>query len=106
MRGISKFNFPAFFEAAAQLRDAGHEVFNPAERDVNTYGPGVMASATGDLADIAHLGFSIRDAMSACSGWICRHADGIAMLPGWEHSRGATAEKALAEALGLEVRYL
>ena len=35
--------------------------------------------------------------------WICRHADAVALLPGYERSFGALAEKALAEALGLTV---
>jgi hypothetical protein len=30
----------------------------------------------------------------------------MAMLPGWEKSKGAVAEKALADALGLHVMYL
>ena len=32
MRSIKDFNFPAFNAAAAKLRAAGHEVFNPAEK--------------------------------------------------------------------------
>jgi len=38
--------------------------------------------------------------------WIATHADGIAMMPGWEHSRGAMVEHMLAVALGLEIKYL
>ena len=36
--------------------------------------------------------------------WIPDSAE-IAMLPGWEESQGACAEKATAEAVGLPVRY-
>lgn len=103
MRGIPEFNFPAFHTAAKFLRSAGYTVFNPAERDEAAHGKGVNASATGDLKDIEHTGFSLREALHADTTFICLEAQGIALLPGWENSKGARAELALAEALGLEV---
>lgn len=106
MRGIPEFNFPAFHKAAGWLREQGHAVFNPAERDESVHGKGVNASPTGDLKDIEHTGFSLREALAADAAFICLEADGIALLPGWERSKGAVAEKALAKALGLEVIYL
>lgn len=106
MRGIKDFNFPAFHEAAASLRAQGHEVFNPAERDEQEHGVEVGKSETGDLAEAATKGFNHRAAMAADTKWIALHAEGIAMLPGWEKSRGASAEKALADCLGLAVIYL
>ena len=105
MRGIPQFNFPAFDAAAERLRGEGHEVFNPADRDRRKHGTDVNASATGDLADVEHTGFSLRDALGDDTAWICKHADAIYLLDGWEASRGATAEKALAEALGHHVLY-
>lgn len=106
MRGIPEFNFPMFKHVAAQLRAVGHEVFNPAERDEQIHGPNVSKSPTGSLTDIVQTGFSLREALGADLDWICTHADGIALLPGWEHSKGAQAEKAVAEALGLQVLYI
>lgn len=106
MRGIPKFNFPAFFEAAVRLKADNHEVFNPAEADLNQYGPGVFDSPTGSLEDIKITGFNLRKALKKDTGWICDNAEAIALLPGWERSKGAVAEKALAEALGLQVLYL
>lgn len=109
MRGIPEFNFPAFNEAAAVLRERGHEVFNPAESDVETHN-GVDISkgnATGDEAQLVQQhGFSKRDAFYRDTRFICLEADAIAMLPGWEHSLGAQAEWALAKALGHEIMYL
>jgi len=107
MRGIPDFNFPAFFAAEEKLKAAGYEVFNPARRDVEKYGIEVYASSNGKLEEInPNIQFSLREALEADSIFICRHAEAIALLPGWETSKGATAEKRLAEALNLEVIYL
>lgn len=106
MRGIREFNFPAFHAAAATLRAQGHSVFNPAERDEQAHGKGVNASPTGNLDDIKHTGFSLREALAADSEFICLHANTIALLPGWENSKGARAERALGEALGHEVIFV
>lgn len=104
MRGIPKFNFPAFFAAADALRQKGHTVFNPAERDVNLHGEALMDNPTGDVSKIdPALNFSLRHALAADTQFICLEADAIALLPGWEQSKGATAEHALAVALGHEV---
>jgi hypothetical protein len=109
MTGIPNFNFPAFNAAAAHLRSQGHEVFNPAERDIARHG-GVDISEgnlKGDptLAAKVH-GFSLREALADDTAFICKEADAIAMLPGWENSKGARAEHALAIALGHSILYL
>lgn len=103
MTGIPSFNFPAFDEAAAWLRDMGHDVCNPAEHDRETHGNSIEASVTGDPADAAAVGFSLREALAYDLDWIARNADAVAVLPGWEGSKGAAAEIALARALGLIV---
>jgi len=108
MRGIPYFNFPAFNKAAEALRAAGHIVFNPAERDNEHHGTDISAgNVAGDegLAEKQH-GFSLRDALGADLAWICAHAEAIALLPGWERSKGAKAERATADALGLSVMYV
>lgn len=105
MRGIPEFNFPAFFAAAEKLRAEGHEVFNPAERDNLRHGTDISKGNTsGDEAQAAKThGFSLREALKDDTSWICDNADGIAVLPGWENSKGAVAERALGVALGLEI---
>ena len=106
MRGYPQFNFPAFHQAEKELRYKGHDVFNPARRDEETHGKNISNSATGDLNDIKNSGFSLREALAADTQWICLTAEAIALLPGWEKSKGAIAEKALADALSLQVIYL
>jgi len=105
MRGIKDFNFPAFFDAQERLEDDGWIVFNPAARDEKLYGTDVGKSETGKLEDTAKTGFSLREALADDTSFIALEADAIYMLPGWEKSKGATAERALAEALSLEIIY-
>lgn len=108
MRGIAEFNFPAFNAAARFLRDAGHTVFNPAERDNEKHGTDISkGNTTGDEAQAARdHGFNLREALGADLAWICAEADAIALLPGWENSKGAKAEAATATALGLKIIHL
>lgn len=108
MRGIEEFNFPAFFKAAAELRAEGHTVFSPAEKDCERHGTNIGAdNPDGDeeYASKQH-GFTLRDALRIDLEYICNEADAIALLPGWEHSKGADAEHKTAVALGLHVRLL
>jgi hypothetical protein len=105
MHGIKNFNFPAFEYAAKSLRMTGWEVFSPAERDIQEYGADIADSETGSAADAAAKGFKMRTAMAADMDWICHYADAIYMLKGWENSKGAQAEWALARALSLMVLY-
>lgn len=105
MRGIPEFNFPAFHNAARILRDAGHEVFNPAERDIARHGVDVSkGNATGcEIQAAREHGLTIRIALADDLAWICAEAEAIALLPGWQNSKGARAERATAEALGLKI---
>ncbi|MCW2132909.1 DUF4406 domain-containing protein [Arthrobacter sp. VKM Ac-2550] len=97
MTGLPNYNFPAFDAAAAHLRELGHEVFSPAENDRdNGYNP---EGSNGH--DAAEHGFDLRAALKDDLSWICDHAEAVALLPGWTRSKGANAEVALANALGI-----
>ena len=109
MRGIPDFNFPAFKQGAAYLRKQGHEVFNPAERDEDDFGKTIQKK--GDEHAFAEsVGLTTQELRRRVfffdAEYITKYADAIALLPGWEGSKGAKAEKALAEALGLDVIHL
>lgn len=105
MRGIPEFNFPAFHAATKALRAIGCVVFNPAEKDNERHGTDISkGNTTGDeaIASAQH-GFNLREALGLDLAWICAEADAVALLPGWQNSKGAQAERATAIALGLTV---
>lgn len=86
MSGLPDHNFPAFKEQAAKLRAAGYEVINPAELNPDP-------SMTWEEC----LRVDIRE-LCTC--------DAIALMPGWERSKGANLELHIAHRLGLEVMHL
>lgn len=98
MRGMKEHNFPAFHFAAAKLRQEGYEVFSPAEK-----GEEVGFIKDPNLQN--KLAFR-RLVFKLDLTWICEHADCVALLPGWDQSKGALAERAAAEAVGLTVMEL
>lgn len=87
MTGHEHFNYPAFNRAAAELREAGYTVLNPAEN-----------GEPGDHPDRAWS-----DWMRIALGQLIQ-ADGVATLYGWSESKGAKVEVQLAEDLGIPVR--
>lgn len=117
MRGYPKYNFPAFEFAAEKLRKEGYEVFSPAEKGEEKLlekDPGFSKGSSGfQSGDHTVEGSSLqyqldfrRKVFLADTAYICQHADAVFLMEGWEKSSGAVAEKALAEAIGLEVRVL
>lgn len=107
MRGKPNFNFPAFHFAAAKLRQEGFEVFSPAEKGeetILTSDPGwITGTSSGGLQE--KLEFR-RKVFLLDTEYICKEADAVFLLDGWEKSKGAVAERALADAIGLEIRVL
>ena len=93
MRGYHEFNFPMFHRAAERLRARGYEVFSPAEKGIETN----LTEAKADTLDFRRRVFLMD------TTWICKKAEAVALLPGWEKSTGALAERALAETLGLTI---
>lgn len=104
MRGYPNFNHQAFRVGAAVLRDAGHEVFSPVESSEAMYGADIYTK--NPEGDEAIAGIDGRKVFAADLAYICEHAEAVALLPGWEKSKGATAERATALALGLELLFL
>jgi hypothetical protein len=86
MTGHPDLNFPAFHAAAEQLAARGFTVVNPC--DVLT---------TPGLPWVDYLRADIR-ALCDC--------DAMALLPGWQNSRGAQLEQYVAYQLELDIRPL
>lgn len=112
MQGLPEFNFPLFHAVAWALRRDGHEVFNPAERDIERHGGVDISkgnhSGSLDTAKGTH-GFSLRQALAEDTQYICLEANSIVILPNWEKSNGVQAEQRLGVALkseGIEIEYL
>lgn len=83
MTGLPDLNFPAFHAHAARLRALGHVVISPAE-------------ACADIAGQWHACMR-RDLQ------LLLHCEAIALLAGWENSRGARLEHHVATQLGIAV---
>ena len=83
MTGLLEFNYPAFNAAADDLRAKGHAVLNPA--DIETVRPQAWD-------------WYMRRAIA-----MVVQAEGLAMLPGWENSKGARLEHTIGVALKLDI---
>ena len=107
MRGLELFNFPAFDDAAKHLRAQGLEVISPADLDRDDGFDPTELDAGYDwqgYEGLEEIGFSLHDAIDRDIEAL-KTCDSIYMIDGWEKSKGAQAEKAIAEWLGLTVTY-
>ena len=102
MRGIPKFNFPAFDEARDLLVSQGYNVISPADID-RAGNPEADNTAKVDVTD--QTLFCFRDFWAL---YFIRKIDqgqnSIVMLRNYERSTGATAEYGVAKWLGLKLR--
>jgi hypothetical protein len=92
MRNYAEYNFPAFRAARASLRDQGHTVVCPAERD--------LAEGFDPSRPIHEQDFDV-DAALAYDVAALPHVDAIALLPGWQYSAGCAVELERAVELDL-----
>ena len=108
MTGIPRLNADAFNEVADAFREANFTVFNPVDHDVALYGEEWVEDHTGtNDAELAEkFDFDYGATLADELHWICTYADAIAMLPGWEFSKGARAEHAAAVACEIEIFYI
>ena len=86
MSGIPDYNKSEFAKYADQLRRDGYSVFNPAASNMET--------------------LPIEEIFAYDLAFLCKHADAIALIPGWEESEGAVAEHAVAKRLKKQMIFL
>jgi hypothetical protein len=101
MSGHADYNFPAFFAASEFLEQQGYTAINPAKLDCDAgYPLERLKLLTPEEFQEFLKGAMKRDleAIQSC--------DALVLLPGWEKSKGARAERAVAEWAGLRVGYL
>ncbi len=84
MTGQANFNYDAFNTCAAELREAGYEVINPAEN----------FGGRQDLTWETYLREGVRQVTLV---------DFIVVLPGWEFSKGANLEVHIARTLKIPI---
>lgn len=82
MTGIEEWNYPLFRAETVRLRALGHRVVSPAEINAGHEVDGWVACMKRDIV-----------ALLDC--------DALALLPGWEKSKGARGEVALANLLDI-----
>lgn len=81
MTGCSEMNYPLFRAVAAQLREAGWEVINPADNPPQPSWEHYMRLSVRQVAE----------------------SGALMMLPGWEGSRGARLEHHIAVELRIPI---
>lgn len=106
MRGYDNWNFDSFDRQAKSLRQNGWEVINPAELERNLqkkYGENDPHdfNPNTNQSDQEFLRKALQQDMTQ----ICDNCTALYMLSGWEKSKGAIAERSLAQALGLDIFY-
>ena len=88
MTGYPDFNYPAFEAAREQLISLGYGVLSPTD----------TKEPEGTKYQAASWSWYLRRALEMVAV-----ADGIALLPGWESSKGALLEKYVGEQLGMGI---
>ena len=90
MSGLPGYNYPAFNDAAKRFEDMGWRVFNPA---TNPH-PDNLDQMDPDQARAHFMAVDIPMVLQS---------DAVAVLPGWENSKGATLEVAIGRMLQLRI---
>jgi hypothetical protein len=102
MTGYRHYNLDAFESAAGEWRISGHEVETPFDANSRVWQKH-HGRAFDPTKDICDWGDPILAEMFAEDVAVLCAADIVALLPGWEKSKGARSEILLAFNLGKEI---
>lgn len=92
MTGHPNYNYPAFHQAARDLRELGYFIVSPAENDHDQPIP------PPEPEHAAPHGHYVRAGLRKLL-----HADAVALLPEWETSKGTSVELTVARAIGMDI---
>ena len=92
MRGVPLYAFPAFEQAAKLLREKGHEVWSPHERDIHE----------DNFDPSSGVPRPIKEYMKYDLAALC-DCDAVVALYGWQTSQGALLEIHVARTLGMPI---
>jgi len=101
MSGYPDYNFSAFFAASELLEQQGYTAINPAQLDIDAGYPLERLKLLTPEEFQEFLKGAMKRDLEAIQG-----CDALVLLPGWEKSKGARAERAVAEWAGLRIGYL
>lgn len=95
--GMKDWNFPAFFEAEAELENLGYSVINPVRSDGNTVEEALATVGTLENPTEKWEFYLRRDLKQLLN------CAGIVLLPGWQKSKGARLEVHIAKQLKMSL---
>jgi hypothetical protein len=95
MTGLPDWNYPAFFEAAAELAEYGFDVMNPASHNGESLEEALRLVGSPENPNHPWSFYMRRDIERLA------HADLVCLLPRWQHSKGARIEVQVARSLGI-----
>ncbi len=102
MTGLPENNYPAFHAAARTLRAQGHTVVNPAEIHPHGRLRRLLHRVLRALRLVrAHKPAPTWEEYMRADLRALVGCEAIALLPGWEQSRGARREVSIADELGM-----
>lgn len=101
--GIPQMNLPACQRAKEVLESLGHQVFLPHNIEPFPHeGPCPYAPEYPGITGQKHNGYCY---LRADIAFMLRYCDAVVMMPGWERSRGALAERRAALGVRMPVHY-
>lgn len=103
MSNYPQFNFPAFEEAAATLRAQGMNIISPNEQDSAAIQAEARLSTNGALINGKIGGETWGEILARDVRIVADQVDGVALLPNWQHSKGAKLEVTVALLAGKNV---